>query len=125
MIGLRKGDIDTAARTLWGVGWADMVAVMWVLRNRGARRWGRTRTLAQVCQQDWRFSCWNSGDPNRPKLFQADESDGTLLQAPDVVLVGVLGREPDPTGGALVPAVSADGRDRQPCLLPGVAGASG
>lgn len=104
MIGLRKGDIDIAARTVWGEargeGWGGMVAVAWVLKNRSQRRWGRGNTLAQVCQQEWQFSCWNPGDPNRAKLFRADESDGTFLQALGVVLAVVLGHEPDPTGGA-------------------------
>lgn len=113
MIGLKKGDIDTAARTLWGEargeGREGMTAVMWVIRNRSRKPgwWSRhpgdgiqDDTLAAVCRDPYQFSCWNPNDPNLPRLLSADESDGTFLLAMSVVLEVLTSRVPDPTGGA-------------------------
>jgi N-acetylmuramoyl-L-alanine amidase len=101
--------IDTLARTLWGeargepVRGIEAVAAVIVNRVRLARRrggcwWGGD--VIAVCRKPRQFSCWNGGDPNRPKLLAVAEADpvfATCLRIARRALAGVL---PDPTNGA-------------------------
>jgi N-acetylmuramoyl-L-alanine amidase len=48
-----------------GEGKAGMYAVACVIAQRSINR---HLTPAQVCKEDWQFSCWNKNDPNRAKL---------------------------------------------------------
>lgn len=72
------------ALTLWGEARGEptvgKLAVASVLRNRkAALRWGTTYDA--VCRAPKQFSCWNDGDPNRPRL---DELAGLLARGVDV-----------------------------------------
>jgi hypothetical protein len=64
--------VRVAAQTIWGEargeGDEGMHAVACVIANRRALRWYGARTVAEVCLAPFQFSCWNAGDPNRPKL---------------------------------------------------------
>ena len=97
-------DIDTLARTVWGEdrggGQKGMTAVAWVIKNRIAHPgwWGRD--VNTVCKAKEQFDCWNTSDPNYPKLLAATPSDPSFalaLRIAEEVLNGVI---PDPTGGA-------------------------
>ena len=74
-------DLDILARTVWaearGESWLGRLAVAHVIVNRAkARRWWgyshndgvKAHSLQAVCRKPWQFSCWNPGDPNRPKM---------------------------------------------------------
>lgn len=85
------------ARTIWGEArnqsWDGQVAVGWVIRNRSedtAKRYGKT--VSEVCQKPYQFSCWLKGDPNLVQLVTvtpADMSYRTALAVAAYVLSGV------------------------------------
>lgn len=100
----QPGDVDTAARTVWGEargeGSAGMAAVAWVIRNRAAnpRWWGST--IKGVCLKPWQFSCWNANDPNASKCRAVTLDDREFRAAVDICAAVFRGELPDPTGGA-------------------------
>ena len=65
-------DIDILARTIFGEargewtgnGVASFIAIANVVMNRvrGSDFFGKT--IKEVCQKPWQFSCWNRNDPN-------------------------------------------------------------
>jgi spore germination cell wall hydrolase CwlJ-like protein len=103
-------DIDMLARTLWGEargeGEAGMQAVAAVVLNRVATAqahqgnywWGAT--IKRVCRAQAQFSCWNPGDPNRPKLLTVDDRDPEFRRALIIAADAAAGRLGDPTLGA-------------------------
>jgi spore germination cell wall hydrolase CwlJ-like protein len=121
--------LDTLARTLWGEargeGEVGMAAVAAVIRNRidvsaahdGRYWWGND--WISVCRAKAQFSCWNPGDPNRPKLQAVDDSDVAFSLAKQVAADAIAGRIQDPTFGATsykvasLPWPQAWGRPRQ------------
>ena len=127
--------LDTLARTLWGEargeGAAGMAAVAAVIRNRidvsaahdGRYWWGND--WMSVCRARAQFSCWNPGDPNRPKLLAVDDSDPAFRLARQVAADAIAGRIEDPTFGATSYKVAslawpyAWGRFRQPLVTIG------
>src|SRR5690606_17855731 len=73
-------NVDTLARTLWGeargTGLLDMFGVAAVIRERYLRPgwWSKpSDDWWSVCRNPYQFSCWNQGDPNRKKLYRAEE----------------------------------------------------
>tara|TARA_R110001583_G_scaffold189552_3_gene352751 strand:+ start:10047 stop:10700 length:654 start_codon:yes stop_codon:yes gene_type:complete len=75
MKGMVMDDHDVLARTLYGEAKAndvdDAKAIACVVMNRvGYKNW--PNTAAKVCQQAWQFSCWNTNDPNRDRILNAD-----------------------------------------------------
>lgn len=111
----RDEDRDILARTLWGEargeGVPGMAAVAAVIVNRmreSARRvatgrppawWGGPDAVS-VCHAPWQFSCWNRGDPNRPRLEALAADDPKLRPARLVADAALDGTAGDPTGGA-------------------------
>jgi len=102
--------VDVLARTAWGEargeGQAGMIAVAAVVLNRirisqehGGRYWWG-HDVVSVCRARAQFSCWNPGDPNRPKLLAVDESDPEFRIARQVAEDAIAGRLVDPTFGA-------------------------
>ncbi len=95
---------DLLARTIWGEARGETVrgmeAVAAVVMNRVARPgwWGRT--VASVCTKAYQFSCWNEGDPNRPKLLAVTEADPVFAIAQRIARRAIAGTLNDPTGGA-------------------------
>lgn len=75
--GLEEGslsDLDAMARTIYGEargefmkihgGLSSLIAVGNVIFNRfKEKRFGKT--IKEVCQKPWQFSCWNENDPNK------------------------------------------------------------
>jgi len=117
---------DVLARTLWGEargeGRRGVEAVAAVIMNRlAAGRWGAT--VDAVCRAPKQFSCWNPGDPNRPKLEAVDARNPAFALCRGVAEAALAGRLADPTGGAthyhargLVPWWA---RGRAPCAAIG------
>ena len=67
--------IDTLARTLYGEAKAndiqDATAIACVVMNRVALpNW--PDDVESVCIQPYQFSCWNTSDPNRARIFKAN-----------------------------------------------------
>jgi len=103
---VQPGDIDCAARTVWGEARGEIeagqVAVAWVIRTRARWTppawWGGS--IAAVCRKPFQFSCWNASDPNAARLAgpraALEGFDGILAIVSDVM----VGDIPDPTGGA-------------------------
>jgi spore germination cell wall hydrolase CwlJ-like protein len=77
-----------------------------------------------VCLKRFQFSCWNPGDPNRPRLFQIELEDRDLLGCTRACVEALSGA-PDPTGGAThyhvtaMPAQPRWARGRSPDLVIG------
>lgn len=97
-------EIDVMARTMWGEargeGKTGMQAVANVIMNRvkNGGWWGATP--AEVCKKKSQFSCWNSNDPNYPKLLAVDSSDSNFRTALILAESAYNGTLPDITGGA-------------------------
>ena len=100
MTGLRLSahDLWTVAQTAWGEargeGSPGIYAVVWVIRNRQEfhPRW-RQKSLTHICRAPMQFSCFNPGDPNRPKLRTVSLDDRAFvlcLQAAVEVLGGLV-----------------------------------
>ncbi|HEY6018760.1 MAG TPA: cell wall hydrolase, partial [Candidatus Paceibacterota bacterium] len=96
---LTDHDIDVMSRTIYGEArgeqWDGQVAVGWVIRNRledSAKRYGKT--IAEVCQKPYQFSCWLKSDPNLIKLVAvtpADTAFRSCLAATAWALSGIGG----------------------------------
>ncbi len=104
-------EVDVLARTIYGEARSEsqqgMEAVAHVVLNRakhaqskgGKFWWGND--IVSVCQTPYQFSCWNPGDPNRPKLMAVDAKDihfATCLRIARRAVYGDLGA--DITNGA-------------------------
>ena len=80
---MRFDDLSVMARTVYGEGRGDShegrLAIAHVILNRARAGgwWGSA--ISEVCLKRWQFSCWNAGDPNRPRLFQIELDDRDLL----------------------------------------------
>jgi spore germination cell wall hydrolase CwlJ-like protein len=101
--------VDALARTLWGEArgepLAGIEAVASVVVNRvaearaGGRRWWGTDVVS-VCRAPRQFSCWDEGDPNRPKLLAATAADPAFATCLRVARRAVAGLLADRTLGA-------------------------
>jgi N-acetylmuramoyl-L-alanine amidase len=118
-------DLVIAARTVWGEARGELFegqkAVVHVLLNRLAAGDHGAATLAAVCLRPLQFSCWNGGDPNRPKLLAAGLDDAAFRLCLRAVLEAM--DEPDFTQGArwyyAGNAVPAWARGKAPCFTAG------
>lgn len=90
-------DLEIVARTIWGEarnqGLSGMTAVGCVIQNRAhiGGWWGKTPR--EACLKTAQFSCWNSDDPNLPKLLfvtQADRQYQLAISIANSVLIGTL-----------------------------------
>lgn len=106
-------DQDILARTIWGEargqGRAAMENVASVIMNRyrarragkGYASWGPVRgTIAQICQANYQFSCWNATDPNRSKCIAVNTTDAAFKIALEIAGAAIAGTLEDRTGGA-------------------------
>lgn len=102
-------DIQILARTVYGEargeyghqqgGLSSLLAVANVVMNRLQQKTWYGRTIIEVCQKPWQFSCWNQNDPNYP-LLMADVIGDPLYQTCYQVAERVsLGHWPDVTKG--------------------------
>lgn len=76
---MQTNDIDILARTIYGEargeyagegGIASLIAVGNVVMNRVKAQCWYGKTIQEVCQKPWQFSCWNEGDPNRGVIMR-------------------------------------------------------
>lgn len=106
-------DVDTMARTLYGEarnqGRIGMTAVAAVIVKRyNLRQQGRGyssfgpvgATISQICKAPKQFSCWNSNDPNRPKILTATSIDAAFALALQIADSALKGNLVDYTHGA-------------------------
>ncbi|WP_422930155.1 cell wall hydrolase [Singulisphaera sp. PoT] len=98
-------DVDVLARTLFGEARGEsrigMIAVANVVMNRvAARRWWG-RTVPEVCQKPYQFSCWNQNDPNRAVILAVNASHPIFAQALAIAADAVAGTLADVTNGAV------------------------
>ena len=102
VISTSNWDRDTLARTVWGEarggGAPAMENIASVVLNRLAKNWGHS--IVGVCQAHDQFSCWNSQDPNRPKLLHITATDPAFRVAQQVATSACLGELHDATLGA-------------------------
>jgi N-acetylmuramoyl-L-alanine amidase len=93
--------VSVVAATLWGEarnqGYAGMVAVGCVIRNRALspRWWGSS--YITVCLEPYQFSCWNDSDPNRAKLLAVTTADPQFAEALKIAALVISGHAIDPT----------------------------
>jgi N-acetylmuramoyl-L-alanine amidase len=83
-------EIDILARTIFGEARGEsqqgMEAVAHVVLNRVRHAqskgnqfwWGHD--IITVCQKPYQFSCWNPGDPNRPKLMAVTKDNKQFIK---------------------------------------------
>lgn len=103
---LQPGDLETAARTVWGEARGEpelgQVAVAWVIRNRAEWTppawWGDS--IKTVCRKPFQFSCWNPRDPNRAHLLGSVDALEGYADIFTIVSGVLTGDTKDPTGGA-------------------------
>lgn len=105
VVALRKGDVDSLARVLFGEargeGRAGMEAVAWVVVNRVKQPGSRfPDTVTAVCKQPHQFSCLNAGDINSRLCASVSEADPLFLTALSVAVAVLSGQVPDPTHGS-------------------------
>ncbi|SDG43183.1 cell wall hydrolase [Roseospirillum parvum] len=105
----RRRAADILARTLYGeargepVRGKEAVASVVLNRVRRARQrggWWWGTTITEVCLKPWQFSCWNLGDPNRPRIEAVGEGDRVFRSCQRIAERALAGTLPDPTGGA-------------------------
>lgn len=98
---------DILARTIWAEARgepdarAGMAAVANVVLNRVRRQtyWGRT--IAEVCQKPYQFSCWNKNDVNLGQLLTVNTSNREFVIALELANAAVNNNPPaDATRGA-------------------------
>lgn len=97
-------DLDIMARTLFGEARGEptegKIAVAWVIRNRLSRPKRFGSTIGAVCRQPYQFSCWNSHDPNLPKLKAVTLADPVFKECLQIATDVCADKIPDPTNGA-------------------------
>ncbi len=102
-----ENDLLVLARTIFGEvrGFSTEALrdVASVILNRTRNCFRKKGTIARVCQDPKQFSCWNSDDPNRPKLLAMDlkSKDAAFKACLAVAEDAIKGAFPDLTGGAL------------------------
>lgn len=95
---------DFIARTIFGEasgeGARGMQAVANVIMNRvKAGSWYGT-TPKDVVLKKYQFSCWNDGDPNKPRILAATAADKAFSNAQLIASAAYHGTLPDITNGA-------------------------
>lgn len=111
-----QGLLDMA-RTIYGEARSETykgkLAVGFVILNRlrNPGWWTREEdddikddTLSATVRDPWQFSCWNAGDPNRPRMkglhFENIKDDALFRECVAAALEVLNGDQPDPTKGA-------------------------
>lgn len=101
---------DVLARTIYGEARGESVrgkeAVAAVIMNRvrrarsagGTYWWGGT--VEEVCRRPWQFSCWNAGDPNRPRIDGVGPGNRVFQTCRRIARRALAGTLADPTDGA-------------------------
>ena len=105
-----KHDLDIFARTLYGEGrgeynkpdggLAALIAIGNVIMNRVQKGGWFGKTITEVCQKPWQFSCWNKNDPNFPVIQNASKDDPLFKVCRGVAAAIAENRWPDLTKGS-------------------------
>lgn len=95
---------EIAQATIWmearDESYETLVCVAWVIVNRLlSGKFGKN--LGRVCLEPAQFSCWNTRDPNRAALADADPLNEIWIECDGALLAALHPKAPDPTRGAL------------------------
>ena len=96
----RVSDLEWLALTVWlearGELWESKLGVAWTIMNRCQ---DRGKSVPDTVLQAWQFSGWNTGDPNRLSL---DEAQSSMLwyDCYKAACAAYFGLVADPTDGA-------------------------
>ena len=103
-------EIDILARTIYGEargeyehregGLCALIAVGNVVMNRLKAQSQYGKTIQEICQKPWQFSCWNKGDPNQAILRQQDIADPLFTVCCQVAAKVARKEWPDLTKGS-------------------------
>ncbi len=107
----KSDDIDILARTIFGEargeyehvegGISALIGVGNVVMNRvKAHKKQYGKSIQEVCQKPFQFSCWNVGDPNRSLLMREEITDPMFTLCSEVATKVALGEWPDLTKGS-------------------------
>jgi hypothetical protein len=58
------------------------------------------KSIEEICQKPFQFSCWNVGDPNRPLLMRPEITDPVFSMCCEVARKVALEEWPDLTKGS-------------------------
>ena len=104
------GEINILARTIYGEargeyehvegGICALIAVGNVVMNRLKAKSWYGKSIQEVCQKPYQFSCWNVGDPNRTILMREEISDPMFTVCQKVATKVALEEWPDLTKGS-------------------------
>lgn len=107
---MKQNEIEILARTIYGEargeylvlegGIASLIAVGNVVMNRLKAQSIYGKTIQEVCQKPWQFSCWNTGDPNRVFLMQTEILDSIFTVCLNVATKVATHDWPDLTMGS-------------------------
>ncbi len=108
LLGLCLGDLDIAARTVYGEARGEARSAQVAVARTMVNRWKRTTgafakddTLASACLRASQFSGWTPSDPNFAKQLSASYADSVFLDCLQSVLIALaLTEDADPTLGA-------------------------
>lgn len=107
----KSDDIDILARTIFGEargeyehvegGISALIGVGNVVMNRvKAQKSHYGKSIQEVCQKPFQFSCWNVGDPNRSLLMREEIGHPMFTLCSEVATKVALGEWPDLTKGS-------------------------
>ncbi len=110
------GDLDLLTRTLYGECRGEPLegqqGVAWVIRTRAvdpgwwtrivspSNEDGRITSIGMACICPSQFSCWNTDDPNLPKLHGLSPLDPDYVKLSEVARAVLAGEVEDPTNGS-------------------------
>jgi len=104
-----ENDLNILARTLYGEGrgeynkadggLAALIAIGNVIMNRVKKGGWFGKSIAEVCQKPWQFSCWNTGDPNLTVIQNIPKDDAIFKICQEVATALIANKWPDLTKG--------------------------
>lgn len=103
-------DLDIFSLTIYGEGrgeynradggLASLIAIGNVIVNRVKKGGWFGKTISEVCQKPWQFSCWNQNDPNLLVIQNVSKEDPIIKICRDVAVSVALNKWPDITKGS-------------------------
>ena len=102
---MKESDILALSQTIWGEARGEgddgMTAVAHVVLNRWrSGKWFAGETIEATAKKPWQFSCWNTNDPNWPKIGTMSLDNSELQKCAYFALGAALGYLPDNTDGS-------------------------
>lgn len=106
---MTDNDVNILTRTLYGEGrgeynkpdggLAALIAIGNVIMNRVKKGGWFGKSIAEVCQKPWQFSCWNRGDPNLTVIQNVSKDDPIFKICQEVAAALIANKWPDLTKG--------------------------